>query len=57
MYREGLLEMLSIAFTQGPEGFPYIFFSIVDGSTLVTIYDPTLSFPLGPGPWARLTLV
>ena len=44
MYRGGLLEMLYVAFTQGPGGFPYILFSTVNGSTLVTVYDPALLF-------------
>ena len=29
--------MLSVVFPHGPGGFPYIFFSTVDGSTLVTL--------------------
>ena len=46
MYKEGLLEMLSVAFPQGAGSFPYIFFSTVSGSTLVTVYDSIL-FSLG----------
>ena len=52
MYRGGLLEMLSVVFTQCPGSFPYILSSTVNDSTLVTVNYPHSSSLLGPSPWA-----
>ena len=56
MYMGRFLEMFSVAFPQSPGGFPYIFLSTVNGSTLITVYNPTLLLLWVLGPWASLIL-
>ena len=52
----GFPQMFLVAFPQGPRGFTNIHFSTVNGSTLVTVYYPSLLFHgvLVLGPYQHL---